>query len=444
MTVRVRWSTTDWQSGSNRAFPSRRYSLLLDQTCLRLERVDGVIEWIAPCEAIFPVHGSMDRELRSTLLQLHLPLVEPPDEVMTLLKVACRQQSTLSTASPAAVRSHLAQLGAGFESDLTDAQCQQLLQHCLLDLDVEALSPTSVAPEAELERARIIRDEVQRLPLLPLRDGSRASFEATTSWLVLCAANDWRLRPKPSYVVAIDPASTLGCKLMELADAFGGKLSLLPAVPLQLLPRLLLPSEWHGTYVQPLADADGIDNGRSAVELGRVLAFISSHHSTTEIPDSFSEWPIVPATDGSAHVLAGAASESPRMLHMWECSQNGALISCLERLGCKQLHPAVQTALSNDESECITLHPSLATRAPALSVHSALSALHQMVATEGAAQVLADTENLPHSAMVFQFSQRLSEAAPAERHALRNFLATQPDVAKGAPLCAHESLLQTS
>lgn len=437
--------------------PIRRYALLLDQKCLRRQCADGTTDWVAPSDALFPGEA-MDRELRSTLLYLHLPLVEPPDEVVALLQHACTSSTgdsspaALSKANPAAVRHHLlTQLLPSWENDLTDAQCHQLLQYCLSDLSSEALSPVSVATVADKAMAQGICAEVKRLPLFPLHDGSRTSIEAATSCLVLCAADEWEhLRPAPALVVAIEPASTLGGQLAELIDVFDGKLSLLPTLPLELLPRLLLPPAWHGTRVQPLADTDCVEDGRSAKELGRVLAFISRHHAQETIPGSFGEWPIVPATDGAAHTLVSSARQPP-MLCMWNNTCD-ALINCLGRLGCKQLHPAVRDCQSSEP-----LHTSLTMRAPMLTAQSALNALHEGSTLwshgEGTKLVnatLDDTDSdqsgegecagsggaqiPPHQHV---FCQRLADAAPAERHALREYLATSSSSIKGAPLPAH-------
>ena len=89
------------------------------------------------------------------------------------------------------------------------------------------------------------------------------------------------MRPTPAFVVAVDVTSTLGGQLKELirVDAFDGKLRLLPALPLELVPRFLMPASWEGQMSQELADDDGVDGGLSAAELGRVWAFIARHHA---------------------------------------------------------------------------------------------------------------------------------------------------------------------
>jgi hypothetical protein len=144
----------------------------------------------------------MDHELRSTLVQLQLPLAEPPAKVVELLQHACRPPAVLRKATPQAVRQHLVTLGTGWEAGLTDAQCHHLLLYFLSDLRVEALSDVSEAGAAQMEKAQRICAEVKQLPLLPLRDGSRTSFTSATSRLVLCTADDECLRPTPALVVA--------------------------------------------------------------------------------------------------------------------------------------------------------------------------------------------------------------------------------------------------
>ena len=421
-------------------FPTCRYTLLIERDCLRLELPDGSKEWVAPSKAIF-APDAMERELRTTLLQLHVPLVEPPDELVALLRGACHHPAKLRTATPTAVRQHLATLPHGWESNITDSQCVRLLEHCLLDLSSEGRSQTSEAPAqpdhgpSAVEGDLRILDEVKRLPLLPLMDGRRTSFEAATSCLVMCAADDWSLRPSPALVVAIEPASTLGCRLTELTEAFDRKLSLMPAMPLELLPSLLLPTAWHKTHGQRLAETDGAEGGRSAAELGRVLAFIARHHSQVAVRDIFGEWPIVPATDECAYTIVAPADGMPPMLRLWdpELSMTSRdLLSCLMRLGCKQLHPVVRE--QHSQPEMIALHPCVHARAPVLSAESVLKALCIIAKPEIGA---ADADMVQLKA---KFSEQLSEAAPAEQHGLRDCLAanhglvgTSPPVCTQAP-----------
>ena len=120
------------------ALPSRlhaarfhRYVLLLERKCLRFESGKGAGQWIAPTAAFFPT-AEMDHELRSTLMLLELPIVEPPPGVEMLLRSACVHTSSrsganpnsIAKATPAVVRNHLVTLHSGWEGELNDAQCQ--------------------------------------------------------------------------------------------------------------------------------------------------------------------------------------------------------------------------------------------------------------------------------------------------------------------------------
>ena len=78
-----------------------------------------------------------------------------------------------------------------------------------------------------------------------------------------------------------------------------------------------------------------------------------------------------------------------------------------------------------DQPEALALHHALIDRAPVLHVRSALKALHGALASLGV--------HVPET-ILDEAKSRLSEAAPAERHALRNFLAEDPAALMGAPL----------
>ncbi|KOO22252.1 protein binding [Chrysochromulina tobinii] len=143
-----------------------QYVLLLERKCLRFESGKGAGQWIAPTAAFFPT-AEMDHELRSTLMLLELPIVEPPPGVEMLLRSACVHTSSrsganpnsIAKATPAVVRNHLVTLHSGWEGELNDAQCQELLQYCLSDLCSEALDPASASSAEEKEQARRIHDE---------------------------------------------------------------------------------------------------------------------------------------------------------------------------------------------------------------------------------------------------------------------------------------------
>jgi len=428
------------------ALPSRlhaarfhRYVLLLERKCLRFESGKGAGQWIAPTAAFFPT-AEMDHELRSTLMLLELPIVEPPPGVEMLLRSACVHTSSrsganpnsIAKATPAVVRNHLVTLHSGWEGELNDAQCQELLQYCLSDLCSEALDPASASSAEEKEQARRIRDEVSQLPLISLRNGNRTSFASSAICVVLCSAEDLMLRLTPALVMSVHPTSLLWAHLHELVDvdAFSGKLSLLPKLPLELLPRLVLPAHWEHQTHQRLADDDDVEDGRSAAELARVWAFISRHHAASVVPDVFNSWPMIPSTDGTAHAFGHTT-----MLQVPDGSSD-LLQRCLERLGCVYLHPAVQEwythRLQAHQSEALSMHPDLVACTPLLSVESALQALQEALRSTPL-DAAADRDSAASgrtSALLAE--QRLVEATPAERHSLRDFLTSGVHVFRNA------------
>ena len=147
--------------------------------------------------------------------------------------------------------------------------------------------------------------------------------------------------------------------------------------------------------------------GRSAAELGLLWAFIARHHAEEALPRSFHDWPMIPTTDGCAH----AVSPDKPMLRTYG-HENVALVCCLQRLGCIQVHSSMREQHYQQE---LQLHSGLDAFAPMLSVPSALNALHVAMPQHDSAEAV----------------RRLADAEPAERYGLRSFLSSDPKATEG-------------
>ncbi|CAL1387848.1 unnamed protein product [Linum trigynum] len=255
---------------------ARKLYLFLSESGLRVlyTKARGG-QWISSKQALFPDFSfHRIRDLVEALSDAGLPLVTASKLLVEQFMEAC---SSLNLLTPQLLRTLLIRRKRGFKNRNAVVVT---LEYCLVDLN-----PTQ--PE-----------NLYGLALLPLADGSHASFEKNgngervyVTWGNECGLLKDSL---PHVLVDVELPESVKQKLCSIAESEKSNVSLLSCHLLEKLFLKLLPAEWQ--LSKRVTWAPG-QQGQPTLEWMRLLwNYLKSSCDDLSI---FSKWPILPVQDNS-------------------------------------------------------------------------------------------------------------------------------------------------
>jgi sacsin len=236
-------------------------------------------KWVSPKKAVFPDNSFAEaHELTKALAEVGLPIITAPDGVVKKFQEIC---PWLHHLTPRMLRKAL-----GARHILVRRSMDVLaLKYCLTDVN-------------EVDAG----DKLQGLSLLPLCDdlfGTFAKSGAGERILVTTSYEFELLKDAVPYMLIdreID--SDVFLKLQSIAKHGGSNLCLLSGPILEeLLPRLV-PADWRGKAV--VAWTPGVNKHPGVNWMELLWKYFESTSVDLEI---FSEWPLLPTTDGQLRRL---------------------------------------------------------------------------------------------------------------------------------------------
>lgn len=268
-------------------------------------------KWVSPKKAVFPDNSFAEaHELTKALAEVGLPIITAPDGVVKKFQEIC---PWLHHLTPRMLRKAL-----GARHILVRRSMDVLaLKYCLTDVN-------------EVDAG----DKLQGLSLLPLCDdlfGTFAKSGAGERILVTTSYEFELLKDAVPYMLIdreID--SDVFLKLQSIAKHGRSNLSLLSGPILEeLLPRLV-PANWRGKAV--VAWTPGVNKHPGVNWMELLWKYFESTSVDLEI---FSEWPLLPTTDGQLRRL----TRNSQVLKNDGWSEN--MVAVLQRAKCAILRADV-------------------------------------------------------------------------------------------------------
>ncbi|OAE21027.1 hypothetical protein AXG93_606s1120 [Marchantia polymorpha subsp. ruderalis] len=253
----------------------RLYLTVVELDLPVLHTAVGRGKWVSAKKAVFPDNRfSEAQELGKALAEAGLPLVDAPDPVVSKFREFC---PSLRYLTPHLLRKSL----AGRTRSLGNKRVLALaLKYCLSDVE-------------PLQEA----DKLPGLGLLPLANGTLGTFARAGAGerILVVSGEDYDLLHDAVAYMLVDPSieEDVFLKLQKISERGLTNTSPLTGPILEdLLPRLV-PPEWRGKNA--VVWTPGLQGQPTLAWMELLWTFLNA--SCGEL-SSFSEWPLLPTSDG--------------------------------------------------------------------------------------------------------------------------------------------------